>query len=265
MIDSFLRDLTAIRNLVIRGRAVNLNDRSSKEKIATLTKSYFEKIRPAIVEKIGEHPNLALADGDWQKLLLLTHGNNSRAGYKRVLGRLGKHLAGLDVAVSVGDPRLDHSTSPQELLLLETLQQISPTSRMSYEQGVKDLADSARISYRGTAGEFREALRETLDMLAPDHDVMKQPGFKLEIDRSGPTMKQKVRYVFNSRARSKAERDAAERTANLVDELTGDVTRAIYNRASVALHIQRSREEVLRIKRYVDTVLFDLLELGSHQ
>ena len=48
----------------------------------------------------------------------------------------------------------------------------------------------------------------------------------------------------------------------LIDELSGEVMRAVYNRASLATHIQQSKSEVQKIKRYVDTVLFDLLEIA---
>jgi hypothetical protein len=39
--------------------------------------------------------------------------------------------------------------------------------------------------------------------------------------------------------------------------------RAVYNRASLATHVQQSKTEVRKIKRYVDTVLYDLLEIAK--
>ena len=41
-----------------------------------------------------------------------------------------------------------------------------------------------------------------------------------------------------------------------------EVARVVYNRASVATQVQESKQEVQKIKRYVDTVLFDLLEIS---
>jgi len=92
---------------------------------------------------------------------------------------------------------------------------------------------------------------------------MKQPGFKLEQNQTKPTMKQKVRFVLRSRERNKTQTESAEKAVELVESLAGEVTRAVYNRASLATHVETARREVHRVKRYVDTVLFDLLEIGE--
>jgi hypothetical protein len=99
--------------------------------------------------------------------------------------------------------------------------------------------------------------------LAPDSEVLKQPGFKLEENQTKPTMKQKVRFVLTSRDRNKTQRDATEKSVDLIESLVGEVARATYNRASLATHVETTRSEVHRIKRYVDTVLFDLLEISD--
>jgi hypothetical protein len=148
-----------------------------------------------------------------------------------------------------------------ELRLIETLERLVPSAAASYRQALIDLADGARLSYRGTASEFREALRETLDHLAPDDSVMQQPNYTQEPGQSKPTMKQKVRFVLSSRNRNKTQRESAEKSVAFVSELSGEIARAVYNRASLATHVQESRNEVARIKRYVDTVLVDLLEV----
>ena len=145
---------------------------------------------------------------------------------------------------------------------METLDRLVPSAAASYRQGFNDLNGVDRLSYRGTAAEFREALRETLDHLAPDDQVMAQEGFALEANQTTPTMKQKVRFVLTSRGRNKTQREAAEKSLALIGELSGEVMRAIYNRASLATHVQESKMEVQKIKRYVDTVLFDLLEIA---
>jgi hypothetical protein len=93
--------------------------------------------------------------------------------------------------------------------------------------------------------------------------VTRQDGFKFEGDRKKPTMKQKVRYILSSRGKNKTQRETAEKSADLIEELAGEVTRALYNQASLAAHVQQSRTEVENIKRYVDTVLFDLLEISA--
>ena len=49
----------------------------------------------------------------------------------------------------------------------------------------------------------------------------------------------------------------------LIEALCGEITRAVYDRASVSTHLQTTRQEVAQIKRYLDAVLFDLLEIGQ--
>ena len=90
---------------------------------------------------------------------------------------------------------------------------------------------------------------------------MQQPGFSPEEGQKKPTMKQKVRFVMNPREKNKTQREVTEKSVGVIETLTGEVVRATYDRASLATHLETSRGEVLRIKRYVDTVLFDLLEI----
>ncbi len=104
-------------------------------------------------------------------------------------------------------------------------------------------------------------MRETLDHLAPDEAVGKQEGFKLEDRQTRPTMRQKTRFVLLSRGRGKTQTAVAEKSVGLIESLAGEVMRAAYDRASLATHAETTRAEVLRLKRYVDTVLFDLLEI----
>src|SRR5690348_1675594 len=67
-----------------------------------------------------------------------------------------------------------------ELLIIKTLHRIVPAAATSYEQAIIDLADVRRRSYRGIAHELREVLRETLNYLAPDAEVMAVRGFEFE-------------------------------------------------------------------------------------
>ena len=102
----------------------------------------------------------------------------------------------------------------------------------------------------------------TLDHFAPDADVESQRWYKPEGDQKKPTMKQKTRYILTSRDRGKIQRDTAEKLIRLIEELAGELTRAVYNRASLASHVHQSKTEVQKIKRYVDTIFFDILEIA---
>jgi hypothetical protein len=249
-----------------RGRTVNVNDQSSKANAIALAGEYFSSTRPRLVEAIGETETVIAHDVCWQDLVRLAHGNNARRSYVSALKKLLRQLNEFSIAVhtrptSDAPLKAPSVTTLAEIRLIETLERLVPSAAASYRQALIDLADATRLSYRGTASEFREALRETLDHLAPDNAVMAQPNYTQEPGQSKPTMKQKVRFVLLSRDRNKTQRESAEKSVAFVSELSGEIARAVYNRASLATHVQESRNEVARIKRYVDTVLVDLLEV----
>jgi hypothetical protein len=135
-----------------------------------------------------------------------------------------------------------------------------PSAAQSYQQALIDLADPKRQSFRGPAHELREALREVLDHLAPDVE-MKAAGVVLEKDRPKHTMKQKVRHIFKAREKSTTESAAPEDAANTVEALIADMTRSTYDHGSLAAHKERGQKSVQQLKRYVDVIFHDLLEL----
>ena len=63
--------------------------------------------------------------------------------------------------------------SPLETKILDALDRVIPTTALSYKQALQDLNGQNRFSYRGTAAELREVLRELLDYLAPDTEVLR--------------------------------------------------------------------------------------------
>lgn len=269
MLGQVLEHMAALQSKIRRGASVNINERQTKDAVVDLATAYFSNHRVQVVKALGQTDSLFDIDKKWQDLLALAQGNNSRKTYVRVLGDLRKDLSQLNVrCLSRVASRGIHGGSLSDLsmaeeLIIETLERVVPSAAASYRQGILDLGASVRLSYRGTASEFREALRETLDHLAPDDDVAKQQGFKFEQNQTKPTMKQKVRFVLMSRERNKTQRESAERSIDLVESLAGEVARAVYNRASLATHVESARREVQRVKRYVDTVLYDLLEISE--
>jgi len=136
-----------------------------------------------------------------------------------------------------------------------------PDAAASYRQVLRDLQDGGRFSYRGTAAELREVVREVLDHLAPDEDVTKSAGFKLEPGQKGPTMKQKVRFILRARKVGDSARETSETSAQHLDEGVASVGRAVYTRGSTAVHTARPLEEVLNYKGYADAVLAELLAI----
>lgn len=269
MIQELLDQVTAFYARLKTSSSVNVNDHRTKAGSIELATTYFKTYRPRLVELIGVTDELRDHDQKWQDFVRLAHGNNQRKTYLKLLNTISKELKELSVvsiarsAEKGGSGVGPSDLTPAELQLLATLESLLPTAAASYRQGILDLRERDRLSYRGTASEFREALRETLDHLAPDGEVTKQPGFKLEDAQNRPTMKQKARFILMSRGRGKTQTFAAEKSVGVIEGLTGELVRATYDRASLATHIETTRSEVLRIKRYVDTLLFDLLEVSG--
>jgi hypothetical protein len=153
------------------------------------------------------------------------------------------------------------SFSDTEEKILRSLTDRLPLAALSYQQALFDLADTKRVSFRGSAHELREAVREVLDQLAPDGDVMNAPGFMLEKDRNKPTMKQKVRFILKARKRGSTESDTTEHAADTIDALVASMTRSVYDRGSRSAHSERCEWELAQLKCNVDAILHDLLEL----
>ena len=57
------------------------------------------------------------------------------------------------------------------------------------------------------------------------------------------------------------ESGVAEKTATVIDEIIADITRSTYGRSSLAAHSERGKKSVEQVKRYVDVLFHDLLEL----
>lgn len=263
-----LEDLAGLQNRLRSRSSIHVNDQQTKAAAIALATRYFADVRPRLAELFGEH-QMRETDQAWQELVRLAHANNKRTTYLNLVRTLVAALRELSVqtlARTAERGRGGHGFSeltPGEVQLVSTLDALLPTAAASYRQGLLDLHDRERLSYRGTVSEFREALRETLDHLAPDAEIAKQPGFKHEDGQTRPTMKQKARFVLISRGRSKTQAAVAEKAIGVIEGLAGEVVRATYDRASLATHLETTRAEVIRIKRYVDTVLFDLLEVAE--
>src|SRR5450631_3727190 len=173
MLHPLVAEVEAFQSALRRRRAVNVNDQIAKQQAVALAHQYFNDARALLIRSVGESDAVLDHDSTWQQLVRLAHGNNSRGSYVRLLSKIRRQLREFSVmAVVAGsvarveDPR-EAGPTAEETQLLETLDRLVPSAAASYRQGFNDLAGSDRISYRGTAAEFREALRETLDHLAP--------------------------------------------------------------------------------------------------
>jgi len=247
------------------GKSINVTSKTIKSGVIDVAKDYFQNIRPEISSSLPEK-TLQVYDAQWQDLVRLAHGNNSRRSYVKLLTALKKATVEINVTriiLSGVAPEAQEAVyTDAEAVLVNTLEQLAPSAAQSYQQAIQDLAAPVqRLSYRGTATDLREAFRDTLDQLAPDTVVMQQDGFALEKGQMQPTMKQKVRFILRSRGKGSTPRAVAEKSVELIEALSGDIARAFYNRASLSTHVETTYGEARQLKRYVDTLLFDLLEI----
>jgi hypothetical protein len=265
---SFVELLEGAERAIARVKAVNVNAAGPRTTARELVQEYFRRTRPDLIALGATEDEVAAMDGDMQSLLMLANGRNAKTSYRRILGNIRKQAQRLELAREyyLGEQR--HAdvgsrvvAAGTEARILATLRDLAPTAALSYEQAFRDLAATDRVSYRGTANELREALRETIDRLAPDAEVMKAKGFKLEKNQTKPTQKQKVRHILRSRQVSTTARKTPEESVLLVEELTASVARASSERSSLSTHIASTEREVRQLKMYVDSVLAELLQV----
>jgi hypothetical protein len=271
MIEDLLSQLKVLVSSIRKNKAVNINGREIREAAISIGSFYFKNCRSDAQRILGDDKILSDLDEQWQQLIRLAHGNNPKKYYLSLSKQLLRKTTELAVASHTSDALVSIDVEPfvisysqAEQIIVKTLDDLLPSAAQSYRQGVQDLNSGVpRFSFRGTASELREALRETLDYLAPDGDITKQSWFKLEPDCKGPTMKQKVRFILSSRGKAKAQRALAEKTVDLIENLCGEVARAVYTQASISTHVQTTMQDVQQMKRYLDAVLFDILEIGD--
>jgi hypothetical protein len=261
----FVARLEALRTAIARLKTVNVNSASVRGTARECVDEYFRRARPALLtEGIGEAA-FNEADALMQILLRLSHGLNARESYRKALREAHQQVVHLESlrakAISNARHLLPGAPTIVEQRILETLNQLLPGAALSYRQASQDLVGPPRSSYRGTAVELRETLRELLDHLAPDEAVMRMPGYKPEGDRGKPTMRQKARFILRAREVGETSAKAPEDSVALVDELASTVVRSTYELGSVATHIRNQKGRVDQLKMYVDTVLAELLKL----
>jgi hypothetical protein len=240
--------------------AVAVNSFSLRGATKETVQYYFRTARPWIINAGLPESELEALDDAFQELNVLALGNNRKSSYLGILRGLRQRIATFamrrDMLFGKGNVRSGGAATTQQQKIISTLAAMLPAAAESFKQVIVDINDSSRASFRGTAAELREVLREVVDHLAPDDAVMGAQGFQLEKGRAGPTMRQKVRFVIKSRGRGSS-------TATAEDALAGAdaLVRSLYNRGSAATHSAKEKAEVLKIRGYTEAILVDLLEI----
>lgn len=262
-----LRDLIAdvegARKQVSKGGSVQVSSPGERKQLQQFIDSYFRDVRPSILSHEASSDFINEIDTDMQNLLECSHRHTTRSLIKKRLSDLKKKLIQLEahsvVLVATGSTR--EATNLVDRRIIETLQRLVPSAALSYDQALIDLDGPDRKSWRGPALDLREALRETLDHLAPDKDVTSQAGFKLEPDAKGPTQKQKTRFILLKRGLSRTLSETPEKAVDSIETAIGSFVRSVYRRSSVSTHTPTARDEVMRVRDWVRIVLCELLEI----
>ena len=254
-LDDVSREVRAVKNKQIFVDSI-------LEKLGSASGFYFSRVVPNLNGIQGIDRELREAEDTFKNIHAISRRNCSKQkclallkAARHVLVRLeGATLAGASAAALTAHTKADD-------LIIETLKDVCPTAGLSYEQALRDLDTKERLSWRGPATDLREALRETLDTLAPDKEVEAMSGYKPEPDAKHPTMKQKVRFILRKRGYGSGQLAVPESAIEGVEEIIGGIVRSVYTRSSVSTHVVTSREEVLRVHAWVRITLCELLEL----
>lgn len=258
--------LKKVRNLLNRASAKQVQAQSIINSSKDLVTQYFNDTRPVFQSNRLDDESLGGLDNWMQQLLTLTQKLSLKSKYNRTVKSIEQELNGVEIALvtATTEPQTPSTIKldGKEQRIATTLKGLVESAGLSYEQACLDLRDNTRCSFRGAATELREVLREVLDHLAPDKEVISQENFKLEKGKQKPTRKQKVRYILKSRGKNRSQTDAPESAVALVEEKVGALAGSVYNRFSVSTHISTSKQEVRQIKAYVDVILGELLEIA---
>lgn len=261
-LDRLSGQVAALGDVANSGRSKYLAVANVQPIARAIATTYFEAIRPELDAVKSRAGLVDEIDFVVQSILQLASGPREKQAYIGQLNELRPYLleATVDLMKSRGTTRL--VLSQTERSILDTLATLLPSCAASYEQALRDIAQGARISWRGTATELREALREVMDHLAPDDKVSSAAGFQPEAGQSRPTQKQKVRYILRARRSTGAAVTVAEASLDTMDEAVAALARSTYQRGSVSTHVGTTGNEIKSLKRYVDALLAELLEVS---
>jgi hypothetical protein len=228
--------------------------------LRSLAQLYYDRELRSLLPAASDE--VARADSAFSNLHELSRKKPSKQKCLHVLAEAKKSLVAIEGIFLVGAAWRDAGgPSPIDGRIISTLREVCLSAAASYAQGVQDLELEDRASWRGPATELREALRETLDALAPDKDVEAMSGYKHEVNATRPTMKQKAKFILKSRGMKGAQVDHSVGVVENVEDMVSGITRSVYSRSSVSTHTPTDREEVVRLHLWVRLILCELLAL----
>lgn len=261
-IDALLASVKEVKKAVNSVEGKQVFAKPLLASIHGLANTYFSQTRADIASRLHDSTSLSSADEVFQSLASLSRKHPSKEKCLSALTSARQALVSLEgLTLSHSAHQSAGRQSRTDELIISTLSELCPSAALAYQQALIDLAQPERHSWRGPATDLREALRETLDLLAPDAEVEKMPGYRHESDAKRPTMKQKARYILRNRGLSSGQLATPESAITGLEDMLGGLTRSVYTRSSVSTHTPTTKEEVVRVHAWVRLVLCELLEL----
>jgi hypothetical protein len=256
------KELRKVKTSLPKPLSKQVHNRTVKDDLKNIVDQYFRAVRPVLIKGNFLDTELTTFDLEMQELLQLSHTTVTAGKFVNAIKATLTTSVNLET-ICLTKTNTEHIkvANASDKKIIETLKVLLPSAAASYEQAVRDLQEPSRLSWRGPATDLREALRETLDHLAPDAEVGKQPGYKLEIDARGPTQKQKVRFILSKRGLGRSASATTEDAVSAIEEILGSFVRSIYARSSVSTHTPTQKDEVLRVRDFVRVALCELLEI----
>lgn len=265
-VEDFIDSLSSLEKQLNRRRAMYVETNEEKNVVRAVVATWFQTFRPLFVELLRKEEHLSLIDSCLQNLLRLATENSSRYEYRSILRKTKKLfkdnlLIPLTKAYWERPPSTSYSDF-NELVAIR-LEAMDPFLRDSYEQVIADVSSDDRKSYKGTANELRELLREVLHRLAPDQAVRKQKWFKTvhpeDTDKIRPTQAERTKYILRLRGSGDSVIDAVKDYIEAAEDRLGRVVRSTYDRANASTHTYRAKQEVQTQLRYLNALFLELL------
>lgn len=250
--------LNRLTEIVARPSSRSLTPPVVQPIVSAIARSYFGSLRPELTTSGVREGLTQEIDKRLQELIRLASASRERTAYDG-LSHLSSLLldATIELMKAKGEQRLALSLTEQDVL--RRLAEMLPVSAESYEQALRDIAQGNRISWRGTATEMREVLREVIHHLAPTDQVTADPAYANEAGQTAPTQRQRVRFILAARRTPVEAIEQTEHALNTVDEMVAVLARTTYKRTNASTHGTTGAREVRNLQGYIGALLRELL------
>lgn len=251
------KQLEALEKALGRKKTIHVNTADEITRVRAVVTTWFQTLRPLVASRGLPVENLEAVDVHLRQCMGLTLARSARSRYRSLIQQASRQFKRC-ILLALSTETSKHSLDASAESVVYRLSQVSPTLAARYRQVHLDLGDKGRLSYRGTANELRETLRELLERLAPDEQVIRQPWYKPIEDRREPTQQQRARYTLETRGAGSRVQDVANGTLTVVEEGLAKLVRDTYSRTSLAAHTSQDIEEIRKILRHFDALVHDL-------